>query len=109
MSSAPTRIVAPSDVQEEREVLVVRANGGEQLGHAPGFQIMTMTMSSTTMLEAAWKMTPLQGPVQREELGVRPRLARASASSRALFMPCMYAAPVRWPSAAATPRARVPR
>ena len=50
----------PEDVDEEREVLGVGSNCGEEPGHAPGFQIMSMRISSTTTVAAAWNQTPFE-------------------------------------------------
>ena len=63
------------DVHEQREVPAVGPDGCEEARHAPGFQIMSMRIRSTTSARERVQEEAALRPVDREQLGARARLA----------------------------------
>src|SRR5262245_30620669 len=98
---APYEDHRPEDVDEEREVPVRGPMGGEQARHAPGFQIMSMRIRSTTRLPNACSTSPRCVRLIASSSAFGP-VCPAAWSSSAFFMPAMYSLPVRPPIPVAT-------
>src|SRR5688572_6980269 len=86
----------PEDVDEQREVPTVGPRCGEERAHAPGFQIMSMRINTTTTVAAVCSASPCCVRLIATSSSLGPVWPAAS-SSFALFIPAVYAAPVRCP------------
>src|SRR4029453_6646278 len=75
------------DVQEEQKVPAVRPNGGE-CAHAPGFQIMSTRIRSTTIVARACNTMPFCVRLSASSSAFAP-VWPADRSSWALFIPSM--------------------
>ena len=77
------------DVDEQREVPAVRPDRCEDARHAPGFQIMSMRISSTDALDGVCKTRPRCVRLIASSSALGPVWPAAS-SSLAFFIPAMY-------------------